>query len=235
MDWFDDTMNYQLPFFTETDQYDLLLQQSCPSPCQQQLDMLPRSTTLLTPPIFNLPQNTNMNFNHPEGNKHTDPMKMKISRREHEKKRREEMVGNYASLRSLLPLEYIKGKRSASDHILQSVGYIKELQTTIQKLTKKRDEVKQILPYKGKESDVGYNQSNVTIQPSMAGVDVLINTSIEGGVKLSKVLNILIIKGLSIISCNSVQVNGRLLHNIQTEVNGGGTIDPVELHQMLND
>ncbi|XP_057836900.1 transcription factor ORG2 isoform X2 [Cryptomeria japonica] len=56
-----------------------------------------------------------------------------------EKKRRREMNDLYSQLRSLLPHESLRGKRSISDQLLEAVNYVRHLEQQIRDLTKQKD------------------------------------------------------------------------------------------------
>ncbi|KAI9073034.1 hypothetical protein K1719_045013 [Acacia pycnantha] len=71
-----------------------------------------------------------------------DDVQKKLIRQHTERQRRQEMADLSASLRSLLPLEYIKGKRSASGHLNESAKYIKHLQNRIEELSCKRNRLR---------------------------------------------------------------------------------------------
>ncbi|XP_034707191.1 transcription factor bHLH120 [Vitis riparia] len=147
----------------------------------------------------------------------------------------------YASLRSLVPNEYLKFSvtRSVSGHIYETVNYIRHLQDKIQELSDKRDCLKKL-------SNTSNNVapdcptsclecSSVTVEPCWAGVEVLVSTGFTQGLPLSRVLSVLTSEGLSIVSCSSTKVNGMLLHSIESEVNDGRSIDVSELQQKLAD
>ncbi|KAJ7952404.1 Transcription factor [Quillaja saponaria] len=167
--------------------------------------------------------------------------KKKIMHRDIERQRRQEMATLYASLRSALPLEYLKGKRSISDHMHEAVKYIKHLQNKIQGLSDKREKLQRMShSYNSSTSNIGQEdhlqgsrQDLVTVKPCWAGMEVVINTAITQGVPLSKVFQVLTEEGFSILNCTSTKFNGRLLHTIESEVSHGRNIDMFEIQQKL--
>ncbi|KAG8381438.1 hypothetical protein BUALT_Bualt06G0122000 [Buddleja alternifolia] len=159
-------------------------------------------------------------------NESSNDMKKSIHK-EIERQRRKEMSGLYASLRSLLPLEYVKGKRSVSDHMHQAVNYIKHMQNNIEELQKKRDRLKKLS--NPSSSNIDAEDQNLTINDPLNcvnvnlcldGVEILIRSSLneEAGFPLSKVLLDLIERGLNVISCVSTRAKEQSLHKIQIEV-----------------
>ncbi|PKI53371.1 transcription factor bHLH126-like [Punica granatum] len=185
------------------------------------------------------------NYNHGSDNQ-TGDKKKKISHSDIEKQRRKEMAALYGSLRSQLPLEYLKGKRSAADQMHEAVKYVKHLQKKIKELKAKRDELK-------RRSCPSDDQSNSPIIHECATgpvqedavmvslyrsgeVEVAVNTCVDQGLPLGRVLEILIEEGLSINGCNSTRVNERLLHFIQCEIIDAGRIDIAnDLQQKIKD
>ncbi|KAD6796354.1 hypothetical protein R6Q59_019854 [Mikania micrantha] len=154
-----------------------------------------------------------------------DQMQKKMVHREIERQRRQEMTNLYASLRELLPLEFIKGNRSISDHMNQAVHYIKQMEETIKGLREKRDEHK----------NTSQNSDNtVSVSFCNGGVEILINSCLlEDGFLLSEVLNTIVEEGFSITSCTLTKVNDRLFHSILTEASDLALIDPSMLQQRL--
>ncbi|XP_074367740.1 transcription factor bHLH118-like isoform X2 [Apium graveolens] len=157
-----------------------------------------------------------------EDNKDEERSK-KIMHREIERQRRQEMGQLHGSLRSLLPLEFIKGKRSISDHMQQAVNYINHLQRSIGELNIKRDKLNKI--------------PNYTIAPCFDGVEIIIASGlIEEQFPLSKVMQVLIQEEqLNVISCASTRVNDRLLYTIRAEGIDPMSMDMSDLQQKLYD
>lgn len=178
---------------------------------------------------------SNKNNNNPNEYK-----KKKMIHREIERQRRQEMASLYASLRSLLPLEYIKGKRSISDHMNEAVSYIKHLQKNIKELGAKRDELKR--QYSDNSSsnletpDEGQQKSiSFTVHENnngAVGIEIIRYLEDERFL-LSKFLELVLEQGLEVVTCLSSQVNGRILHSVHCEVNSSNSVDLPELRRKI--
>ncbi|CAN6879735.1 unnamed protein product [Brassica oleracea var. botrytis] len=157
----------------------------------------------------------------------------KIMHREVEKQRRQEMASLYASLRSLLPLEFIQGKRSTSDQLNEAVNYINYLQRNIKDMSSKRDELMllsgQSFESRNKQSR-NDNSNHVVIRPCLVGVEIVFSVL---QTPLSSVLHVLSEHGLYVLSCFSSNVNGRLIHTLQAEVDDLALVDFADLNIYL--
>ncbi|XP_028773248.1 transcription factor bHLH36-like [Neltuma alba] len=149
----------------------------------------------------------------------------KLIHREIERQRRQEMATLYASLRSLLPLEFIKGKRSISDHMNEAKNYIKHLQKNIKELSAKRDELKKISENSSNPEThecENYTYSGFfSVHEINNNVCVGIEVSSSFGderFSLSKLLKLMLDEGLGVVNCVTSQVNGRLIYSVQCEV-----------------
>ncbi|KAD7480465.1 hypothetical protein E3N88_03601 [Mikania micrantha] len=170
-------------------------------------------------------------------NEHTQ---RKLVHREIEKQRRRHMAKLYASLRGLLPFEFVKGKRSTSDHMHQAVNYIKHMQENIKVLSVTRDRLKKFV-----EADINIpadpvstylipNSVSIISSNCNGGVQILVNScSIEDGFTLSRVLKAISDEGHNVISCTYTKANQRLIHSIQSEVNDPVSTDLTMLQQKL--
>ncbi|CAJ1952572.1 unnamed protein product [Sphenostylis stenocarpa] len=159
--------------------------------------------------------------------------KKKMIHKEIERQRRQEMATCYASLRSLLPLEFIKGKRSISDHMNEAVNYIKHMQNNIKELGAKRDELKK---FNNRNFENSHEDLHTSCSFTVHENNGVIGIEITGGLreekpKVSKLLQFLTQEGLEVVSYLSSEVNGRLLHSVQCEVNNSYTVD---LYQLRN-
>ncbi|KAM1141964.1 hypothetical protein ACFX2I_041879 [Malus domestica] len=169
----------------------------------------------------------------------------KIVRRDNERQRRQLMAVLNSSLRSLLPCELIKGKRSITEHMNEAVNYINHTKAKIEELNAKKEKIKKL--YECDSKDFGLeNESSghdflkysIMVRPTCLGaVEVVISSSCgeEEGLPLSGVLKVLLAEGLSVVGCASTRVNESSFHNIQCEVgNDLACLDLSELQLKLN-
>lgn len=180
-----------------------------------------------------------LNTNKEDGIASEDHFKLrKIIHRDIERQRRQEMTMLYSSLRSLLPIQYVKGKRSVSDHMHEAVNYIKEMQGNIKELEKQRDLL--MIPNSirhGTENDSRFTDCTVTVSPCLqGGVQISISVDCKGkNFPLSRILGDLLKQGLNMVSCVSAKADQRSLYTIHTEACDMNNIDHLALQQKVID
>ncbi|KAK9665598.1 hypothetical protein RND81_14G122300 [Saponaria officinalis] len=167
----------------------------------------------------------------------------KIIHREIERQRRQEMSNLYGSLRSTLPHDYIKGKKSTSDQLEEAVNYIKDLKKNLKELKDKRDYLKTSIEstssrHKGGVGGLSGNSTpcpgSVVMFPRRDRLDIEINVGYEkDGFSLSIALQVILDEGLGIASYTSTKVDYRFVHNIVCEVSNMACIDIDGLQQRL--
>ncbi|XP_055828687.1 transcription factor bHLH120-like [Solanum dulcamara] len=169
----------------------------------------------------------------------------RIIHRDIERQRRQEMSVLYSSLRSLLPLQYVKGKRSVSDHMHEAVNYIKETQGNIKELEERRDLLSKSSPLPnsirhGTENgskNSRFTDCTVTVSPCLQGfLQISISVDCKGKIfPLSRILGELLKQGLNVVNCVSAKVDQRSLYTIQTEACDMNNIDHLTLQQKVID
>ncbi|XP_042509736.1 transcription factor bHLH120-like [Macadamia integrifolia] len=220
---------------------ELFFQQVSSSSGQQHTD--PQQYTLPFAPLQDCTDHLPLKLDIPRGGRrsmvpNSCDNEKKTVHRDGERQRRQEMAGLYASLRSQLPIEYIKGKRSISDHMNEATNYIKDLGKRIEELSDKRDRLRK-MPNSGPPDIVSRNctpTDAVTVQPYWGGVEVVISSGLRNeDFPLSRVLTVLVDLGFTIVSCVSTTVNEKSLHTILSEVSDVRSMDLSELQQKLTD
>lgn len=114
-----------------------------------------------------------------------------------------------------------QGKRSISDHINEAANYIKHLEKKIKELSSARDVLKGLSNLSTTDQGQGNTSqpSCFTIHPCCGGVEIVISSGFrEESFPLSKVLELLLEEGLTVLNCTSSKVNERFLHTVQCEV-----------------
>ncbi|KAK7391101.1 hypothetical protein VNO78_19462 [Psophocarpus tetragonolobus] len=164
----------------------------------------------------------------------------KIIRREVEKQRRTYMSILCASLRSSLPFDLIKGKRSASDHIGEAVNYIKILKQNISALQIKRDRLKEMVNSSSVKTGVEPDHSGsivkcVNINLIPGGVEIAMCSGFKkGSSPLSELMEILLQEGCDVVSCVSTHANGRIFYTVKSEVEDLTRLDLDKLQNKLD-
>ncbi|XP_027157892.1 transcription factor bHLH118-like [Coffea eugenioides] len=181
--------------------------------------------------------------NHDCGKNPDDRKQKRTFHRDMERQRRQEMANLYASLRNLLPLEYTKGKRSITDHVHVAENYIKQVEKNIRKLEVKRDKLRNLT---GGSSHVhvknveGKNSFsiNFTVRPcSAGGIEILMKKYVADTnlFPLSRILDVLLDEGLTVVSCVCTRVNEEFIYTIQTEASHMRDVDPLSLQEKLTE
>ncbi|XP_056850447.1 transcription factor bHLH125 [Raphanus sativus] len=193
-----------------------------------------------------------------EANKGDDDRESKkMKHRDIERQRRLEVSSLFKSLRSLLPLQYIQGKRSSADHVFQAVNYIKDLENKIKELNEKKNRLNKsilgtVTAHPTTEectSSVSSSLSTssrrcscaddkhitVIIMPCFHGMEIIISCCLERNqFRLSSVLQILAQEErLSVVSCLSTRLQQRFIHTIVSQVGNGTEINISELKDKI--
>ncbi|XP_038876352.1 transcription factor bHLH36-like [Benincasa hispida] len=164
--------------------------------------------------------------------------KIKLMHRERERQRRQQMGALYMSLRTLLPLEFIKGKRAISDQMNGAVNYIKYQEKKIKEIEARRDELKKV--YNSISND--FERSKLEQTPNCCfkissfdgGIlEILITTNGFHGFPLSRILKVIVEQGLEVVRCSSTIINHKSIHTIQIEVRDSTSLDLPQLGSKL--
>ncbi|KAF2617272.1 hypothetical protein F2Q68_00042458 [Brassica cretica] len=153
-------------------------------------------------------------------NEDVEPKNKKAKRREIERHRRQEVTSLFGNLRYILPSQYIKGKRSSSDHVQEAVNYIKDLEKKIKEISLKRDRIKRSLSHSSSTGECSIR----SLESSYCSCD---------GDKHIDVKLLVEEQCLDVVSCISSRLRPRLIHTIVCEVEKGKEVNFLELQEKL--
>ncbi|KAI4320053.1 hypothetical protein MLD38_033574 [Melastoma candidum] len=163
--------------------------------------------------------------------------------REVERQRRQGMNSLFCSLRSLLPLESVKGKRSLPDHMNEAFNYIHDLRSRIKDLEVKRDKLRRkshFVALQMESSSSGATPVNCfSVHPYLDGIEVVIRVEFnEHEFPLSRVLLLLAQEGVPAVNCLYTRNNDITIYAIKSEACVPGSFDitglQMKLGQLLN-
>ncbi|XP_071937544.1 transcription factor bHLH118-like [Coffea arabica] len=172
-----------------------------------------------------------------------NPEQKRAFHRDIERQRRLEMANLHASLRNLLPSEYIKGKRSMSDHVLEAINYIKHMEKNIGELEVKRDKLRNLTGESSNLDSKRVNETNslsitFTVEPcSGGGFEILMKNYLTDNnwLPLSRILDVLLDEGITVVNCVCTKVNEECLYTIQTEATHMSDVDLISLQVKLTE
>ncbi|KAJ8632699.1 hypothetical protein MRB53_026035 [Persea americana] len=238
--------NYTAPQNLHFQQGDeLCFQTSLPHHTHKMQDMLANQPPMSVDTSHDLQSGKSKKLGEPsihdaEGDESHDGKRKKNIHRIVERQRRQEMSMLYLSLRSLLPLEYLKarnGKRSITDHISEAVNYINHLKAKIQELTEKRDQMRRLIT---SSSNSGSPQNeacllspHISVRATLNGATVAIVSKQGHEVPLSRVIATLVEEGLNVIRVSTC-IKRQSIYSIEWESDDPG-VDSSRVEQKLRD
>ncbi|CAF1925169.1 unnamed protein product [Brassica oleracea var. botrytis] len=185
-----------------------------------------------------------------------EPKNKRAKHREIERQRRQEVTSLFKHLRYILPAQYVKGKRSSSDHVNEAVNYIKDLEKKIKEVSKKRDRIKRSITHPPSAgycpirslaascsspsslssycSCVGDTHIDFKVMTCLVGIEVVASCCFRHESCLSSVLQLLVHEQcFNVVSCISTRLHLRFIHTIVCEVEKGIEINFSELQEKI--
>lgn len=184
-----------------------------------------------------------------------EPKNKRAKHREIERQRRQEVTSLFKHLRYILPVQYVKGKRSSSDHVHEAVNYIKDLEKKIKEVSEKRDRIKRSITHSPPAgycpirslaascsssslssycSCVGDTHIDVKVRTCLVGIEIVVSCCFRHESCLSRVLQLLVQEqSFNVVSCISTRLHLRIIHTIVSEVEKGIEINFSELQEKI--
>ncbi|XP_018481736.1 transcription factor bHLH55 isoform X2 [Raphanus sativus] len=184
-----------------------------------------------------------------------EPKNKRAKHKEIERQRRQELTSLFKHLRYILPSQYVKGKRSSSDHVHEAVNYIKDFEKKIKEFSEKRDRIKKSITHPSPAgycpirslaascsssslssycSCVGDTHIDVKVRSCLIGIEIVASCCFRHESRLSTVLQLLVQEQcFNVVSCISTRLHLRFLHTIVCEVEKGIEINFSELQEKI--
>ena len=113
-----------------------------------------------------------------------------------------------------------------SDHVLEAINYIKHMEKNIGELEVKRDKLRNLTGESSNLDSKRVNETNslsitFTVEPcSGGGFEILMKNYLTDNnwLPLSRILDVLLDEGITVVNCVCTKVNEECLYTIQTEV-----------------
>lgn len=168
----------------------------------------------------------------------------KRNRKMIERGRRKEMKFLFSQLRSLLPEENLRGKRTVSEQVLGAVNYVSHLQRKIEELSAQRELMK-VNSYENAEFSfqkfcnktpqrVGSDGEFPAVKINFVGSGVQIWTyALEHEIAYSDILLTLEQRRLEVVNAASSAINNKVYHTIHAKVLDPNTFNIHILYQKL--
>ncbi|KAH9611710.1 hypothetical protein KSS87_013008 [Heliosperma pusillum] len=163
--------------------------------------------------------NTNNNVNDDEEEK------KRVFHREIERQRRMEMSSLFDSLRSVIPPNDSKGRKSITDQLEEAANYIKDLEKDVKELGQKRDHLKHSIQSSssGGRYELGGSSGSsppytVVIRQLVGGLEIEICVKYDDTeFLLSTAIQVALEEGLDVVSSTSAKFNEKFIHSMQCE------------------
>ncbi|KAJ4889810.1 Transcription factor bHLH55 [Raphanus sativus] len=180
-------------------------------------------------------------------NEDVEPKNKKAKHREIERQRRQEVTSLFKNLRYILPSQYIKGKRSSSDHVQEAVNYIKDLEKKITEISEKRDRIKRSISHSSSTGECsirslessycscdGDTHIDVKVRTCLVGIEIVASCCFRQESCLSSILQLLVQQQcLDVVSCISSRLHPRFIHTIVCKVENGIEVNFLELQEKM--
>nr|XP_027102918.1 transcription factor bHLH120-like [Coffea arabica] len=130
-----------------------------------------------------------------------------------------------------------------SDHVLEAINYIKHMEKNIGEFEVKRDKLRNLTGESSNLDSKKVNETNslsitFTVEPcSGGGFEILMKNYLTDNnwFSLSRILDVLLDEGITVVNCVCTKVNEECLYTIQTEATHMSDVDLISLQVKLTE